>query len=239
MNGMSKAHANADPLGAPGAEGEPPQGRRARKAEAAREALCTAAIACLDEVGYAETTISRIVDRSGLSRGALTHHFPAKEDLIIAATDRLLSRTSRVRLPSRCVEGPDRGTVLPAGNGAVEADFLWLWDRLANTAEGRALLEILGAARTDGALRARLAERLSYWHDRMNAHLARNYTRDTPAETGAQGELWTICRVFFRGLITQDMFEADPAAQRRLVARFARIMAPHLTGRAEGGTLGD
>ncbi len=44
-----------------------------------RERILGAALACFTESGYEQTTIARIRSRSGVSNGALFHHFPTKE----------------------------------------------------------------------------------------------------------------------------------------------------------------
>ncbi len=44
-----------------------------------RGAILDAALACFVESGYEQTTIARIRERSGVSNGALFHHFPTKE----------------------------------------------------------------------------------------------------------------------------------------------------------------
>jgi AcrR family transcriptional regulator len=44
-----------------------------------RRRILEAALACFVEAGYAQTTVERIRERSGVSNGALFHHFPAKE----------------------------------------------------------------------------------------------------------------------------------------------------------------
>ncbi|MDN3722743.1 TetR/AcrR family transcriptional regulator [Roseibium salinum] len=52
-----------------------------------RRLLHQATIASLLEVGYANTSTPGIVQRAGVSRGAQTHHYPGKIDLIVAATE--------------------------------------------------------------------------------------------------------------------------------------------------------
>jgi AcrR family transcriptional regulator len=44
-----------------------------------RARILDAALACFIESGYERTTIARIRERSGVSNGALFHHFPTKE----------------------------------------------------------------------------------------------------------------------------------------------------------------
>lgn len=44
-----------------------------------RDRVLEAALECFDDVGYDRTSIARIRERSGVSNGALFHHFPNKE----------------------------------------------------------------------------------------------------------------------------------------------------------------
>ena len=50
-----------------------------------RTTLLEATIGCLGEYGYAGTSISSITEKAGVSRGALLHHFPSKNELIAHA----------------------------------------------------------------------------------------------------------------------------------------------------------
>ena len=45
-----------------------------------RRRLLDAAIVCLIERGYSNTTTSEIAERAGLSRGAQLYHFPKKKN---------------------------------------------------------------------------------------------------------------------------------------------------------------
>jgi AcrR family transcriptional regulator len=44
-----------------------------------RRRILDTALACFVEAGYSQTTIERLRERSGVSNGALFHHFPSKE----------------------------------------------------------------------------------------------------------------------------------------------------------------
>jgi AcrR family transcriptional regulator len=57
---------------------------RGRPSEGAREALIEAAHELFMERDYAQVSTDEILERSGLSRGALYHHFPTKLDLFRA-----------------------------------------------------------------------------------------------------------------------------------------------------------
>lgn len=200
------------------------------KAAAARKRILDAVIECLDRHGYAETSIARIQERAGMSRGALTHHFPSKEALMVETAERLLQPVTTPR------RRPDAGAADPERRGdTVEADIVWMWEKMVDTREGRALLEILVASRTDAALKNRIAGNFLDWNSRINRALAAGYSA-FPAGAEAQEEIWTLCRVFLRGLNTQSPFEPDREARRRLVRRFARMIAHCLMDDGDGSS---
>jgi AcrR family transcriptional regulator len=58
-----------------------------RKAPRPERRLLEAAIRCVIECGYANTTGSEIAEPAGLSRGAQLCHFPTKEDLFAKAVE--------------------------------------------------------------------------------------------------------------------------------------------------------
>jgi AcrR family transcriptional regulator len=76
---------------------------RGRPSEGAREALVKAAHELFMERDYGEVSTEEILERSGVSRGALYHHFPAKLDLFRAvweASERRVIGRLAVDLPA-------------------------------------------------------------------------------------------------------------------------------------------
>jgi AcrR family transcriptional regulator len=67
-------------------------GWQARKSAATRSLIVKAAIRCIIELGYPNTTMMKISEKAGLSRGATLHHFPSKMDIIRAAVDFLFEK---------------------------------------------------------------------------------------------------------------------------------------------------
>src|SRR3954466_5889986 len=63
-----------------------PQEERSR---AMRARLMDATIDCLVEHGFGGTSTTLISERAGVSRGAQLHHFPTKNDLVVAAVEHL------------------------------------------------------------------------------------------------------------------------------------------------------
>jgi AcrR family transcriptional regulator len=62
---------------------------KAEQADATRTALSAAARQLFTERGYAATSTTEIVERAGVTRGALYHHFAAKDDLFRAVFEQL------------------------------------------------------------------------------------------------------------------------------------------------------
>ncbi|MGH3714935.1 MAG: TetR/AcrR family transcriptional regulator [Micromonosporaceae bacterium] len=68
------------------------------RSTAMRQRLLDATVECLVEYGYAGTTVTKIAERAGVTRGAQVHHYRTKADLVTAAiaylADRLAEQTA-------------------------------------------------------------------------------------------------------------------------------------------------
>lgn len=114
------------------------------RSAATQLALLDATIDCLVEYGYAGTTTRLVADRAAVSRGAQTHHYPTKRDLVVAAVEHLFdAHAIRFTEAFRQVP-PDERTL----DRAVNA----LWEIISGPAFA-AVLEVVVAARTDDELR--------------------------------------------------------------------------------------
>ncbi len=192
------------------------------QAEAMQGRICDAVVVSLDRYGYSDTSINRIQEIAGVSRGALTHHFATKQDLVAETAMRLLDRAMEASRKRRMPAMPSDGSADP-----VETYLVRTWKKVVNTPQGRALVEILVAMRTDPELQALLADRLAAW----DAEISRAIAEVFAPVSGDEADLatvWTICRTFLRGLFIQSRFTADPDALPAIMKRFAGIIAPHL-----------
>jgi AcrR family transcriptional regulator len=123
------------------------QGSRTQQDRSTRTqaALLTATIDCLVEYGYAGTTTRLVADRAGVSRGAQTHHYPTKHDLVVAAIEQLFdAHLDEFTRTFRAV--PAEGRTLDRAVGV-------LWDVVSGPTYA-AVLEVVVASRTDDELRA-------------------------------------------------------------------------------------
>lgn len=108
-----------------------------------RQRLLEATVDCLVEVGFSRTSTTLVSQRAGVSRGAQLHHFPTKNDLVLAAVEHL----TEVRGRELAAAASD----LPQGENRTRAVLGMLGDHFASPVF-TAALELWVAARTDPGL---------------------------------------------------------------------------------------
>lgn len=179
----------------------------------AQEAICEATIQSLVEAGYSETSLNRVADQAGFSKGAVQHHFSTKEDLIAATLDRLLERAVYTN-------------AFKAQASTVEEALLIAWKKFINTSAYRALMEILNAARTDKQLQLRISGELLAWGKKLDQQ-----SLDTYESIEGDDEdvimLLNMTRSFFRGLLIQERYSGDTKATK-YVSKWIELIAPLL-----------
>jgi AcrR family transcriptional regulator len=182
---------------------------KAERSAATRERLLDATIDCLIELGWSGTSTTEVVRRAGVSRGAQVHHYPTKEDLVLAAVEHLCTR--RMAEYRAAIERLPVTERTPAAS----VDLLWsVWS--GPTLE--AWLEIVLACRTQPALRARFVE---FEHRFFDAALG--LFRETQPEMTADPEFARLALRFTFCLL-------DGLA----VARLGGIERPELDAVVEG-----
>ncbi|HET7683102.1 MAG TPA: TetR/AcrR family transcriptional regulator [Marmoricola sp.] len=122
-----------------------PQEERSR---AMRRRLLEACVECLVEHGWSGTSTTMVSQRAGVSRGAQLHHFPTKNDLVVAAVEHLSER--------RGDELRAASAALPTGTRRSRAVLEMFADHFTG-AVFTAALELWVAARTDPQLHAAVA----------------------------------------------------------------------------------
>ena len=197
-------------------------GKQERKSQRAREAICEATVTCLAERGYAETSISRVVENAGVSKGALQHHYPSKEALMASTASYLLKR------PLRLADLSSRET----SKQSIRNRLLAIWDSLTNTRAYLALLEILIAARTDKLLHARIADGLQASIKEIDAHFLPHYGDLEPQEREDQLLLMTANRCLMRGLLIEEQYGLSKARQRQVLERWLDLVVPEFESQA-------
>lgn len=179
-----------------------PKGPRTQAVRSAdtRRRLVDAAIACLSRYGYMATTVSLVAQKAKVSRGAMTHQFPAKTDLMVAVVQEVYVSDSIDY--KRSVEES-------ASNKQWMRDLpSTMWEVISKPS-GIAVMEIMLASRAERELADKLR---SVQHD-IDVH-AHQWVVDQLESAGLKdrkdGE--AIHRVFVsavRGLALEGLFRRD------------------------------
>jgi AcrR family transcriptional regulator len=130
-------------------ESEPLLSSKARRSAATKARLLDATIECLVELGWSGTSTTEVVRRAGVSRGAQVHHYPTKEDLVLAALEHLLMR--------RNAEFREVFSRLPVDERTPGKALDLLWEGCSGDT-GSAWIELAVAGRSNPALRKRFVE---------------------------------------------------------------------------------
>jgi AcrR family transcriptional regulator len=183
--------------------GSPVRRTQAERRAGTRAAVLRATVDCLVERGYAGTTTQEVQDRAGVSRGALTHQFATKAELVLAAMDTLYEDFSRsVR---------DAAADLPRDpSSRIRLGVELIWDRFHGPLFVAAM-ELWTAARTDPELRAALLP-----HERrLGAQLRRLATEVFGEVVAAHPSAEAVYQVLLTSMRGQAMtYALQPDAPR-------------------------
>ena len=182
--------------------------------------IVDAAVESLIEVGVAATTTLEVQRRAGVSRGALLHHFPTREDLFRAAVGLLVARNEqavRQELTTAVTEGDpllrSLRVLRVAMRGPSFAAELELWPVARTNPQLRNVLR-----RAEGAARRDLYRVVD---EVMGPELTASAAYSTVAELTVQ---------LLRGMAISDVLSREEADRDALLEQWARIVRPLLTG---------
>jgi AcrR family transcriptional regulator len=117
--------------------------------DARRRQILDGSRACFARYGYEGATVRRLEEATGLSRGAIFHHFRDKESLFLALAEEEAERMAQVVAEQGLVQVMRDLLSAGAGRTGAEHPADWLGTRL----------EVSRRLRTDPDFRARWAER--------------------------------------------------------------------------------
>jgi AcrR family transcriptional regulator len=193
-----------------------PQQERSRTT---RRRLIEAALDSFGERGWHGVTVAGIAERAGVSRGAAQHHFPAREDLVVAAVD-LLGEAQIEELRAQAAD-------LPSGASRIER----VVEMVLNLYTGplfRAALQLWAFAATDDGLRDVLVP--------LEARVGREAHRVTVELLGVDEsrpgvrELVQATLDLGRGLGLANLLTDDTRRRRQIVREWARTLELRLAG---------
>lgn len=200
--------------------------RRTHRSQAERTAdmrarLIDAAIACLFETGFAATSITTVAEEAGVSRGAVTHHFPAKTDLMVAVMEAV-----------SVADGAEYEAQI-AESSAVE----WLnrlpammWGVISRPS-GVAIMEIMLASRADPELAERLRAMQSAIYQRAQSFVARRHADAGMAPRADGHAIYRVMLAAIRGLALESVFmnsEEDVGTALGILTESFQLLNPSL-----------
>ncbi|MBR0827697.1 TetR/AcrR family transcriptional regulator [Bradyrhizobium manausense] len=189
------------------------QARADRDGPAMRQRLLDAAVECLIELGVAGTTTLAVQRRTGVSRGALLHHFPTHAALLAASVAELVKRNERAVASSRAV-----GSELDDPLRAAVSALAYAGRQPAHLAE----LELWTVSRTDRPLKQALisAERAARGEsDRVSADLFKPW-----AVSHSYDDMVALTQHFVRGLAVSENLRSSAARRERLISAWTDAM---------------
>ena len=194
--------------------------RRAEQRDATRAQIVDAAVESLIEVGVAATTTLEVQRRAGVSRGALLHHFPTREDLFGAAIGLLVARNEQAVHEELAAARPD--------GDPLSRSLRVLRSVMCGQSFG-AEMELWAVSRTDARLRdvlrrAEGAARRDLYRvvdEVMGPELTASTTYPAIAELTVQ---------LLRGMAISDVLYREDTDRDALLEGWGRIVRPLLTG---------
>lgn len=177
------------------------------RTSATRARLVEATLDLLLSEGYPAATMVDIAARAGLTRGALSHHFENKDELVVEAVDHLLkTTTAEIRIYASQV-----------GLGAISiSDFV---DRLWIIFSGPFFmisLEQITASRHNAYLKTRLIERTRDFHASLD-EIWRQFFSGTALDSVEVETSLNATLCLLRGMGVQTVLRNDPVYYRRLL----------------------
>lgn len=190
---------------------------RQERSRATRARLLAAAVDRLAERGVAGATVGAVAERAGVSRGAAQHHFPTREELLLAAFDDMADRliTELRHLLKEVPEGP----------GRVEAMVVLLFDVFSGT-EFQAALQLWTGAAGDPDLYPHVVP----LEQRVGREAHRIAVEMLGADESVPGVRETVQATLdlARGLGLANLLTDDTARRRRIARQWAAMLQREL-----------
>tara|TARA_R110000787_G_scaffold12074_34_gene39360 strand:+ start:947 stop:1663 length:717 start_codon:yes stop_codon:yes gene_type:complete len=199
-------------------------GRRTQseRTSAMRSRLIKATLSSLSEEGYSATTVSSIVRRAGVTRGAQLHHFPNKNSLILETAEHLMRRAYRVLGDMLLEIAEDEDRLVAIVDGA--------WEEMYGTRQFGAYLELMVAARHDPEL-AQNMQKLSVSTLRTVEGAIAHYFQPRGSKSESPHDLFVMMHCLMSGWAASRATTGGTIDLRNQMEVWARLMASQIKAR--------
>lgn len=197
-------------------------GLQQRRSAETKLLILDAAVDCLAEFGYSDTTTQLIAQRANISRGAMLHHYATKQDLIAAVIDYAFFRhIEEFSSAVRSLSDDDR----TKKNVGISIDW-----QTYNSREFKAYLELNNAARTDAELRdmfiAKAQRHDRYWRQELIENFP-EWAKNTEKLDHAR----RLTQAVMSGMVINQAIWDEPETIKSLLAFLANILIDIREGR--------
>ncbi len=180
--------------------------------------MIQATLDCLDLYGYHGTSLAKILEKAGASKGAWSYHFKDKRHLVAEAAKwmyEMLVRKGRETV-RQMIHSESLGDV-----------FEYIWKTFYQGKYKNIWLEITIASRTDEALRELLIPVIQQFNRDMDGLYAELFHPDYATNTKIS-ELFNMTFYFLRGQSVQMILADEPDYFHRLRENWVKIVSPIL-----------
>ncbi len=188
-----------------------------------RQRLIDATLKCLELDGYAGTTISRIIEVAGVSRGAPVHHFASKNALIAAAAEQLINRIY--------VQMEAAAKSLEQSDDRLQDLILASWHKVFERPENKALTELLLASSREPELAAILQQLWAMGYATVGV-AAEHYLQPRTDQDDVR-KLVILTQWMLRGMALDEHLVANPGLYEHFLKLWSRVLSSHLSARPD------
>lgn len=191
---------------------------QAERSEETRARILDAAVHVLSTRGYAGFRTAEVATQAGVSRGALTHHFPSRDELLVAVVADVFRRAGELgRTRAGAVHSVDEaiGSLLSDSRDFFFSElFLVAMDLAIQGRLAQSGLDPVGKISAD----ARLPVEASWLKALVSAGVATDVAEDL---------LW-LTNSIVRGLAVRRLWQDEPARFERLFLLWRRMVMAYL-----------
>lgn len=202
-----------------------PHRTQEEKSKVMRLRLIEATLACLQELGYHGASLTQILKRADVSRGAWRHHYSSKKELMAAAAEHFLQgpvTSARELVVKSKIEDADIGFLIEyVWNNFYQGPYRDIW------------LEFHVACRTDMELRQRLAPVIRRFFVTLDELWQANFRTTGKTDVGVD-VLLNLTLYVMRGMAIQSIIIEDADYYRGLRSQWLRMVSPLIAVSSDG-----
>lgn len=193
---------------------------QAQRRERTVQKLCDTTIELMVEKGFSRVTTPLVAERAGVSRGALTHYFASREELIVYAIENHLTRVNE-RLFTFAKQ-------IPEGGEDVNEIVDYLWDTMSNGLFYMTM-EFLPEARINKRFHDALIPVVKEFHQRLDA-IWSAFAQGHGLDSHRAATILNMTMCLMRGMIAQTVTRDDPEYYSEMLDQWKDILPQLLRG---------